>query len=211
MVCFDGGGEFAHQADDAVQRHEEDDCPRGNVLGRRGGLALLARAGADEDLVGDVALGGGDGGEQGRAEGAGDAGQDDDGAGGGEAVLAEVGELLAAAAVDEGVALLEAEDRLAGAGGGEGGGQELVLGLLGVARELAGDLDGGAARDQVEHARGDELVGEDEVGGLDGVVGCAGEQVWVTRAAAGEDDLALRPFKTGVVKVTFSKPALCEV
>lgn len=125
--------------------------------------------------------------------------------------MAEVGQLFAAAAVDERIALLEAEDRLAGLCGGEGGGKELLLGLLGVAGELAGDLDGRAARDEVQHAGGDELVGEDEVGGLDGVVGCAGQQVWVAGAAAGEDDPAERPRRAGVAVAVTAAGAPCDV
>ncbi|KAH6605207.1 glycoside hydrolase family 47 protein [Trichoderma cornu-damae] len=202
---FDGCGQLSHQPDDAVQRHEEDDCSRGDEFRRLRRLALLPRPGADEDLVRHVSLRGGYGRKQGRAQRARHPGQDGHGALRREAVPAEVGELLAAAAVDEGVALLEAEHGLAGPGGGQGGGEELVLGLLGVAGELAGDLDGGAARDEVEHARGHQLVGEDEVGALDGVVRCAGEEVGVSRAAAGEDDSALWLGRVGV-GVAASRP-----
>lgn len=63
-LVLDVRGQLPHEPDDAVEGHEEDDGPGGDELGRGGGLPLLPRASADEDLVGDVALGGGDGGEE---------------------------------------------------------------------------------------------------------------------------------------------------
>ncbi|KAJ6446842.1 hypothetical protein O9K51_01615 [Purpureocillium lavendulum] len=168
--------------------HEEDDGAGGDVLGGRWGLTLLAGAGADEDLVGDVALGDGDAGEEGRAEGARHAGQDADPVA--EAPCLEPVHLLAAAAVDKGVALLEAQDGLALAHAAQRRLEELLLGALRVAGELAGDVDGRAPRDQVQHGRGDELVGEDEVGAVDGVEGGAREERGVAGPAAGEDEPA---------------------
>lgn len=87
--------------------------------------------------------------------------------------------------------MLEAQDDLALTVAGEGHVEQLLLGEVGVARELAGDVDAGAAGDEVEDAGGDELVGQDEVGGLDGLVGGLGEEVRVAGPAACEDDLAL--------------------
>ena len=62
---------------------------------------------------------------------------------------------------------------------------------LGVAGEFARDADWCAAGDEVEDTGGDELVCEDEVCGQDCFVGCAGEEVGVAGAGAGEDDAAL--------------------
>ena len=181
-------GKFGHEAFYPVQSHEEDGGPGGHVARRGRGFTLLAGAGADEDLVGDVAPRHGDAGEQRRAEGRGDAGQDADTRGepaGGEEV-----ELLGAAAVDVGVPLLEAEDGAAGAETREGEVQELLLGGVGVAGELARDVHLRAARDEGEDGGGDELVGEDEVGGEDGCLGGYGQEGGVARAGACEDDCA---------------------
>ena len=54
----------------------------------------------------------------------------------------------------------------------EGQVQELGLGLFGVSWEFARDVDLGAAGDEGEDRGGDELVGEDEGGGMDVMVGC---------------------------------------
>lgn len=89
-------------------------------------------------------------------------------------MLSEEVEFFAAAAVDVGVALLEADDDLAGLESLEAHGQELFLRLFGIAGEFAGDVDFGAAGDKIEDGGRDEFVGEDEVGGLDGAVGCEG-------------------------------------
>lgn len=103
-------------------------------------------------------------------------------------MLSEEVELFAATAVDVGVALLEAYDGLARLEPVQAHGQELFLCLFSIAGEFAGDVDFGAAGDEIEDGCGDEFVGEDEVGGLNGTVGCEGEEVGIARAGAGEDD-----------------------
>lgn len=103
-------------------------------------------------------------------------------------MLSEEVELFAAAAVDVRVALLEADDDLARLESIKAHGQELLLRFFSIAGEFAGDVDLGAARDEIEDGGRDEFVGEDEVGGLDGTVGCEGEEVGIAGAGTGEDD-----------------------
>lgn len=79
-----------------------------------------------------------------------------------------------AAAVDIGIALLETENRQALGEVREPEFEQFLLGGIGVAGEFAGDVDGGAARDEVEDGGGDEFVGEDDGGDLDGAVGSHG-------------------------------------
>lgn len=64
------------------------------------------------------------------------------------------------------------------------------MGFVGVSRELAGDVKRCTAGDEGEDGGGDELVGEDEVGGLDGFEGGGGEEVRVPGAGANELDAA---------------------
>lgn len=97
---------------------------------------------------------------------------------------------LAAAAVDVGVALLETDDVEALLQAGESEGEEFFLGFVGVSGELAGDVESCTAGDEGEYGGGDKLVGEDEVGGLDGFEGGGGEEVRVPGAGANELDAA---------------------
>lgn len=180
------GGKRVDEGPEPMQRHQEDDGLAGHIRWRIGTGALAARARANEDLISDGAMGRWDGREQGRAERRRDARQD----GREVAVLSEEVEFLAAAAVDVGIALLEADDDLAGLEGVQAHAQELFLRLLRVAGEFARDVDFGAAGDEVEDGGGDELVGEDEVRGLDCAVRGEREEVWVSGAGAGEDDAA---------------------
>ncbi|KAH0543731.1 hypothetical protein FGG08_001913, partial [Glutinoglossum americanum] len=180
-VAIEQGGDEDGQA---MQGHQEHDGAGLGIRGDVGQGAAAAGGGADEELVCDAAAGSGDGGDEQGAEGGADAGQDD----GREAAGAEPQHLLCAAAEDVGVALLEAHDDAAGAQGGEAERQELRLGGVGVAGELARGVERGAAREEGEDRGGDELVGEDEVGGEEGAVGGGREEVGVAGAAAGEED-----------------------
>ena len=62
-----------------------------------------------------------------------------------------------------------------------------------VSREFASNLNGCAARHKIKNGSGDKLVGEDEVGAADCFQGGGGEEVWVARAGASEDDAAVAP------------------
>lgn len=197
MSKLNGGREFSHEARDAVQRHEEHDGARGHKLGRHRRRALFARTRADEDLVRDVALRRRDRAEQRRAQRARNPRQHGDAVA--QPARAKVHHLFAAAAVDERVALFEAEDGLAGEHAGVRGFQELLLRAVGVAGEFARNVHGRAARDQVEHACGHELVGEDQVGAENGLVRGAREQVRVARPAAGEDEPAELGLRSRVI------------
>ncbi|GJC97649.1 hypothetical protein ColKHC_06475 [Colletotrichum higginsianum] len=114
-----------------------------------------------------------------------------------EPVLAEVRHLLAAAAVDERVALLQPQHRLALPRARQRQLVELLLRLVRVAGELARDPHGRAPRDEVQHARRHELVREDQVRRLDRLVRRARQEVRVSRPAAGEDDPPLLLLATG--------------
>ena len=126
---------------------------------------------------------GGDGG------GGGDAGDDLEG----DVGLAEGGDLLGGAAEDEGVAGLEAEDggagvAVAGAGVLEHEGVDAGLGDAGLAAALADGDDEGGGAGEVEDLVGDEVVGEDDVGGLEELEGAQGEQAGISGACADEID-----------------------
>jgi hypothetical protein len=95
-------------------------------------------------LIADGAVGDGDFGEERRAERARDAWKD----GGNIAVLTEEVELFGSAAVKVRVTLLQAEDGLALLDCSEAHFEEFLLRCVGVAGELAGDLDGCAAGDE---------------------------------------------------------------
>src|SRR5207248_1983544 len=114
------------------------------------------------------------------AQRGGDAGDHLEGdAGGGERLG-----LLAAAAEQERVAALEAHDALAAAGGVD---QRLVYGdaALGVAWAEFSDREAfGGWRDEVEDARRDEGVVEDEIGLAQQLDGSQGQQTAVPGAGA---------------------------
>lgn len=110
-------------------------------------------------------------------------------------MLAEVGDLLASTAVDEGVALLEPQHRLALLDACERHLLQLLLGAVRIAGELAGDMDGRSPGDKIQHTGRHELIGQDEVGVLDGLVRCLREEIGVAGTASGEDDLADAMFR----------------
>ena len=151
---------------------------------QRVGVAGREVAGDHGELVRDAAVGHRDP-EAGRdGDGGGEAGHDGDrhvGGGAGE-------HLLEAAAEDEVVAALEADDALAGAGAVD---DHLVDGVL-RRRAAAGQLgdvdqlDVGA--ELVEQLARREPVGDDDVGRGERVAGGDGDEVGLARAAADEHD-----------------------
>ena len=146
----------------------------GGVVG--GGEDELGGGGA----VGERGLQGG-----GYGEGGGDAGDDLEG----DVVLAEEGYLFAGAAEDEWVAGFEAEDGAVPLRGVlEHEGVDAGLGDAGLAAAFAyGDDEGGGAG-EVEDFVGDEVVGEDDVAGLEELGGAEGEEGGVAGACSYEVD-----------------------
>jgi hypothetical protein len=58
-------------------------------------------------------------------------------------------------------------------------------------------VDGCAAGNEVEDGCGDEFVGENQIGGEDGFVCCAGKEVGVARAGTCEDDTTCSSSRSG--------------
>lgn len=151
-----GAHELRNELHDAVERHEEHGGAQQHELRKVGHHAAAAGAGADEHLVGHVAVGGRNVGRHRRRERRGDAGNHR----GHVAVAREERVLLAAAAEDVGVALLEPHHLEAAAEAVEADVEKLLLRGLGVAGEFARDEHaGGFFGDQVEHLLRHELVG----------------------------------------------------
>lgn len=98
--------------------------------------------------------------------------------------------LLATAAVDVRIALLDADDHFPLLQAGETPLEQLFLCAVCVAGEFPGNVHRCATGDEVEDGGWDEFVGEDEVGRLDGFVGCAREEIGVARPGARENDAA---------------------
>ena len=117
-------------------------------------------------------------------EGGGDAGDYLEG----EGVFAKEGNLFAGAAEDERVARLETENGFSLAGVLEHQGVDAGLGDAGLAAALANRDDfGGGAGDGEDLVR-DEVVGENDVGGLKELDGAEGEEIGVAGACSCEVD-----------------------
>lgn len=150
-----------------MQCHEEYHCLRGDIWWRSGGRALAARTGADQHLISHAAVGGRNAGEERRGERAGDSGKHD----GYEPIVLEISVLFRAAAVEIWISLLEPQDRMAFLQGVEAQSEKLRLRRVGVAGKLPSDVNGRAARDEIQHGGRDEFVGEDQSRRFDGAVG----------------------------------------
>lgn len=163
---------------ESVEGHEEDDGLVGEVGGWVWGGAFSSSTRADEDLIADRAVRCRDLSEKRSAQGRCDTGQDDSFV----AMFAEKGDFFGASAVEVWVALFQSEDGFAFFEGFETHSVELVLGLIGIAGEFAGDLNGGSAGHEFEDWGGNEFVCEDEVGAADGFEGGGSEKVRMARS-----------------------------
>ncbi len=122
----------------------------------------------------------------GDGEGGGDAGDDFEGDAGG----AEGFDFLVGAAEDEGVAGFEAQtDGRAPAWVSMSGWMPAWV-MRGWPQRFADRDDEGGGAGEGEDFVGDEVVGEDDVGGLEEAVGAEGEEVGVAGAGADEVDVA---------------------
>ena len=105
---------------------------------------------------------------------------------------AQIFELLAAAAEDEGIAAFQAQHALAGLGMLGQQRVDLVLALAVVALDLA-DIDAlGIAAHVVQDLRPDQLVVEHDVGLLHQAMGAEGQQIGIARTGADDIDGAAR-------------------
>jgi hypothetical protein len=101
-----------------------------------------------------------------------------------DTVVAKEGDLFAGAAEDEWVTGFEAEDGAVGGGVLEHEGVDLGLRDAGLAAALAyGDYFGGGAGEG-ENLVGDEVVGKDNVSGLEELDSTQGEETWVSGACS---------------------------
>ena len=90
-------------------------------------------------------------------------------------MFAEEGDFLARSAEDERVAGFQAQDGTAGAGVLEHEVVDLGLGDAGLAAAFADGDDFGGGAGKGENFFGDEVVGEDDVGGLEELDGAESE------------------------------------
>jgi len=128
-------------------------------IGREGrDGAILPLSGGHKELISGPAMGQGHQGSKGGSQGTGDPRNQL----GLEAMLPEVKDLLAAPAEDEGIAILEADDVLAGTEALQSYLHEGLLAAVGLAGVLGGGEVEGAA-DGGEEGRGDEVVCDDKV------------------------------------------------
>lgn len=169
-----------------MQRHQKHHRLARYIGRRPRRFPLFACPRTNQDLVRYISLRGGDSREQRPAQGARHAWED--GHAGSETTGLEEEYLLATAAVDVWIALLEAQDCLAGLEAGKSGFEEFLLGEVSVAGEFARNVDGGVARDEVQNWRGHELIREDKISCVDGLEGRAGEEIGMAGAGASEDE-----------------------
>lgn len=157
------------------------------------GNALAPCPRADQYLIRDAAMCGRNGGEKRGGQCACNPRQHD----GGEATVMEKRKLLGAAAVDVRIALFEAQHGVTSLKGVKAKGEEFGLRGVGVAWEFARDVHGGPAWDEIEDGGGDEFVGQDESGCVEGLVGGESEEGGRAGARAGKEDLRARDGAAG--------------
>jgi len=179
-VVGEGAEVAAGHVDDQGSVFGEGTGPFGGDFELAGGVM----GGGEDELRGRGAVGKGRAKVGGYGEGGGDAGDDLEG----DVVFVEKGYLFACAAEDEGVAGFETKDGAAVARMVEHEGVDLGLGDTGLAAALANGDDLGCGAGEGEDFIGDEVVGEDDVGGLEKVHGVQGEEAGVARACAYEVD-----------------------
>ena len=142
--------------------------------------------GGENQLGGRVAIG--ERSLEGRryGKGGGDAGDDLEG----DSFGAQGFHLFVGAAEDEGVAGLEAQDGTVLVGVFDHEGVNAGLGDAWLSAAFADGDDEGCGAGEVEHFVRDEVVGQNDVGGLDEVKGTAGEEIRVARACTAEVNFA---------------------
>jgi len=185
-----GGDEVVGECAEVAAGHVDDErgvfgegsCPlRGQFE-----LACGVVGGSEDELRGRAAVGERSLQVGGYGEGGGDAGDDLKG----DLGFAEEGDLFTGAAEDERVTGFEPEDGASLRRVFEHEGVNAGLGDARLSATLADGDDVGGGAGEREDLIGDEVVGEDDVGGLDEREGAEGEQIGVAGARSDEVDVA---------------------
>ena len=177
------GDQLAGELGEGRQAHENDEFPDVADFVPIDGVDGVA--GHESDGGGVLAMGEGDAGVGGDAERGGDSGDDLES----DAGIGEGLGLFAAAAEDEGVAALEADDGQSTAGALDQHAADFILGEF-VGGLLFADIDAfGARRGEFEESGRGEVVVEDGVGESENATAFDGDQLGVAGACADQIDL----------------------